>query len=466
MQFGNSFQIFQITYLTLLTIQFSLASKLNEVVIRSINEIFDSSNNVIAKGPGNDSSNSNSNNNPWVNEGFIGANATQITNSLGKKVTFSHQYIVLSKLPVPKIANNFQIDTSTKLLLATKPSILSTSIKDFDHTFLTIKFSFIIGHSESAPSLQNDTTRSGKNSSDTTSLLPQSGKIVQVQTIMPKANSSTIPTPETPKPVNVKNPVMTPSQIPETPISNPQMVEGKPPSNPQFINFIPSSAQQVPVSPPIVYVPSSSFAVVPPPPINPMLAPLQVPQSPPPAILKLNADGSDGQQVIQIAIDPTTLPQTPQNPIIANNINNNPVQDNVQVQQVPDSTNYKVDPQQDTSLILQRSKRFLNSEEISQIHKIIEQKKGKDKESKGNKVSSKLKEIQQEIALAQDAAGALDAEEEAEGMSKPSAKGGKKLRYDTWRASMDKSNRPPGFYVTVILILYNSRNFNLNFMTI
>lgn len=66
------------------------SSKLNEVGIRNMAQVFDSSNNIIATPGGNGATLSNTHGESgqplWTNEGFICANATQITSSLGRKV--------------------------------------------------------------------------------------------------------------------------------------------------------------------------------------------------------------------------------------------------------------------------------------------------------------------------------------------------------------------------------------------
>lgn len=78
-----------ITYILLFGSSCINSSKLNEVVLRDIGQIFNGHNNVSATHNANasNSEGNGENQNVWQNEGFICANATQITNSFGSKVS-------------------------------------------------------------------------------------------------------------------------------------------------------------------------------------------------------------------------------------------------------------------------------------------------------------------------------------------------------------------------------------------
>lgn len=182
-----------------------------------------------------------------------------------------------------------------------------------------------------------------------------------------------------------------------------------------------------------------------------------IPPAPPspqnPAILKLNTDGSDGHQVIEIAIDSKALSKsTPKKSKRSEGLS-----------EEVDPVSHKIDGKP-----LQRKRRALDSEEISQIHKILTLTKNmKSNKPEKEKVKSKIKTTQEEITSAsqdsQDEDAVVKEKEEEVKVTEPKNSNkpstiAKKLPYQTWRALMDNSNfRPPGFYVTV-RVYFNNLN--------
>ncbi|XP_035709855.1 uncharacterized protein LOC110852449 [Folsomia candida] len=371
------------------------SSKLNEVGIRNMAQVFDSSNNIIATPGGNGATLSNTHGESgqplWTNEGFICANATQITSSLGRK-----------------------IDISTKLLLAMKASMLSTQIKDFTHTFLVIKFSSIIGHTEPTPAEEEPTTTAP----DADELITSTSDPVYEDD---GVSTSTLSPPPSPLTSSKKLTAAT-NKLDKT------EVKSNNPPNKVSSPLVKSSASEEQVT----------VKTVPP-----------IPPAPPspqnPAILKLNTDGSDGHQVIEIAIDSKALSKsTPKKSKRSEGLS-----------EEVDPVSHKIDGKP-----LQRKRRALDSEEISQIHKILTLTKNmKSNKPEKEKVKSKIKTTQEEITSAsqdsQDEDAVVKEKEEEVKVTEPKNSNkpstiAKKLPYQTWRALMDNSNfRPPGFYVTV-----------------
>lgn len=300
--------------------------------------------------------------------------------------------------------------------MATKASSLSTHLNNFAHTFLVIKFSSIIGHTENQPQQVLD-------------------------------ESSTTPVP-------YLSDEMALSSFPE---ARDQEFHSSTLSYPQ--DSLPNSGmsdnQKLPTisnSPPVKSLEQNVFPMV----ISPVL---QVPHPPPPpppgsTILKLNAEGSDGHQIIEIALDPEVLAKSEP-----------PLPPAFKVSQISDQTsiNGGADNPPPAEISLNRRKRELNSEEmISQIHKILTITKNmKNDQNKEANIKPRLKTIQEEITSAQETQGAdefklvkdeaLVSADAPKSMSIKGLNSAKKLSYQTWRASMDKSFRPPGFYVMVIL---------------
>jgi hypothetical protein len=169
---------------------------------------------------------------------------------------------------------------------------------------------------------------------------------------------------------------------------------------------------------------------------------------PPPTILKLNADGSDGNQVLEIAIDPSVLSQSnsspPQGLLSFNSKKSKRSGGEGETINSGEEKIINIEPLPKAEPLILPSVDDLNNTDNNNNNRLPEL----DSEPETDPTSIDIDTIDKRRRRRK-----RDFDSNKDIKNIPNNK--KKLPYHTWKASMDKSFRPPGFYVAVSFIRVN-----------